>query len=199
MYQDMIRAELSEAADVLNRFLNDDKNVADIETAAKLLADSFKQGGKVLSCGNGGSHCDAMHFAEELTGRYREDRPGYPGIAISDPSHLSCVSNDFGYDHVFSRYLEAVGAQGDVLFGLSTSGNSGNIIKAIEAARAKGMKVITLTGKDGGKMAGLADVEIRVPHFGFADRIQEVHIKIIHILIMLVEKEMASSESLLLL
>ncbi|MCW8331767.1 D-sedoheptulose 7-phosphate isomerase [Photobacterium sp. SDRW27] len=193
MYQDLIRAELNEAAEVLNRFLSDEKNIADIEAAAKVLAESFKQGGKVLSCGNGGSHCDAMHFAEELTGRYRENRPGYPGIAISDPSHLSCVSNDFGYDHVFSRYLEAVGAQGDVLFGLSTSGNSGNILKAIDAAKAKGMKTIALTGKDGGKMAGLADVEIRVPHFGFADRIQEVHIKIIHILIMLVEKEMASS------
>lgn len=191
MYQDNIRAELTEAAEVLNRFLIDDKNIADIEAAAKLLAESFKQGGKVLSCGNGGSHCDAMHFAEELTGRYRENRPGYPGIAISDPSHLSCVSNDFGYESVFSRYLEAVGAKGDVLFGLSTSGNSGNILKAIEAAKAKGMKVIALTGKDGGKMAGLADVEIRVPHFGYADRIQEVHIKIIHILIMLIEKEMA--------
>ncbi|MCG7586523.1 D-sedoheptulose 7-phosphate isomerase [Photobacterium sp. OFAV2-7] len=193
MYQDLIRAELNEAAEVLNRFLSDEKNIADIEAAAKVLAESFKQGGKVLSCGNGGSHCDAMHFAEELTGRYRENRPGYPGIAISDPSHLSCVSNDFGYDYVFSRYLEAVGSKGDVLFGLSTSGNSGNILKAIDAAKAKGMKTIALTGKDGGKMAGLADVEIRVPHFGFADRIQEVHIKIIHILIMLVEKEMASS------
>lgn len=193
MYQDLIRAELNEAAEVLNCFLSDENNIADIEAAAKVLAESFKQGGKVLSCGNGGSHCDAMHFAEELTGRYRENRPGYPGIAISDPSHLSCVSNDFGYDYVFSRYLEAVGAKGDVLFGLSTSGNSGNILKAIEAAKAKGMKTIALTGKDGGKMAGLADVEIRVPHFGFADRIQEVHIKIIHILIMLVEKEMADS------
>lgn len=191
MYQDLIRDELTDAADVLNRFLSDDKNLTDIEAAAKLLADSFKQGGKVLSCGNGGSHCDAMHFAEELTGRYRENRPGYPGIAISDPSHLSCVSNDFGYEYVFSRYLEAVGAKGDVLFGLSTSGNSGNILKAIEAAKAKGMKTIALTGKDGGQMAGLADVEIRVPHFGYADRIQEIHIKIIHILIMLVEKEMA--------
>lgn len=193
MYQDLIRTELTEAADVLNRFLSDEKNIADIEAAAKLLAASFKQGGKVLSCGNGGSHCDAMHFAEELTGRYRDNRPGYPGIAISDPSHLSCVSNDFGYEYVFSRYLEAVGASGDVLFGLSTSGNSGNILKAIEAAKAKGMKTIALTGKDGGQMAGLADVEIRVPHFGFADRIQEVHIKIIHILIMLVEKEMAEA------
>ncbi|MCG3730543.1 D-sedoheptulose 7-phosphate isomerase [Vibrio cincinnatiensis] len=191
MYQDLIKRELTEAAEVLNAFLADEQNIANIEAAAKMIADSFKQGGKVLSCGNGGSHCDAMHFAEELTGRYRENRPGYPGIAISDPSHLSCVSNDFGYDYVFSRYVEAVGSQGDVLFGLSTSGNSGNILKAIEAAQAKGMKTIALTGKDGGKMAGLADVEIRVPHFGYADRIQEVHIKIIHIIIQLIEKEMA--------
>ncbi|HCE3385404.1 TPA: D-sedoheptulose 7-phosphate isomerase [Vibrio parahaemolyticus] len=190
MYQDLIRSELNEAAEVLNKFLSDDHNIAQIEAAAKMVADSFKQDGKVLSCGNGGSHCDAMHFAEELTGRYRDNRPGYAGIAISDPSHLSCVSNDFGYDFVFSRYVEAVGRKGDVLFGLSTSGNSGNILKAIEAAKAKGMKTIALTGKDGGKMAGLADVEIRVPHFGYADRIQEVHIKIIHIIIQLIEKEM---------
>jgi D-sedoheptulose 7-phosphate isomerase len=190
MYQDLIRSELNEAAEVLNKFLSDDHNIAQIEAAAKMIADSFKQDGKVLSCGNGGSHCDAMHFAEELTGRYRDNRPGYAGIAISDPSHLSCVSNDFGYDFVFSRYVEAVGRKGDVLFGLSTSGNSGNILKAIEAAKAKGMKTIALTGKDGGKMAGLADVEIRVPHFGYADRIQEVHIKIIHIVIQLIEKEM---------
>ncbi|EHY9870722.1 D-sedoheptulose 7-phosphate isomerase [Vibrio vulnificus] len=190
MYQDLIRNELTEAADVLNKFLSDDHNIAQIEAAAKMIAESFKQDGKVLSCGNGGSHCDAMHFAEELTGRYRENRPGYAGIAISDPSHLSCVSNDFGYDYVFSRYVEAVGRKGDVLFGLSTSGNSGNILKAIEAAKAKGMKTIALTGKDGGKMAGLADVEIRVPHFGYADRIQEVHIKVIHIIIQLIEKEM---------
>ncbi|MGF1773514.1 D-sedoheptulose 7-phosphate isomerase [Vibrio maritimus] len=190
MYQDLIRNELTEAAEVLNKFLSDDHNIAQIEAAAKMIADSFKQEGKVLSCGNGGSHCDAMHFAEELTGRYRENRPGYAGIAISDPSHLSCVSNDFGYDFVFSRYVEAVGRRGDVLFGLSTSGNSGNILKAIDAAKAKGMKTIALTGKDGGKMAGLADIEIRVPHFGYADRIQEVHIKIIHIIIQLVEKEM---------
>ena len=191
MYHDLIKNELTEAADVLNKFLSDEHNIQQIEAAAKLIADSFKQGGKVLSCGNGGSHCDAMHFAEELTGRYRENRPGYPGIAISDPSHLSCVSNDFGYDFVFSRYVEAVGQKGDVLFGLSTSGNSGNILKAIEAAKAKGMKTIALTGKDGGKMAGCADIEIRVPHFGYADRIQEIHIKIIHIVIQLIEKEMA--------
>ena len=190
MYQDLIRGELTEAADTLSRFLQDDANIEAIQKAAVLLADSFKAGGKVLSCGNGGSHCDAMHFAEELTGRYRENRPGYPAIAISDVSHISCVSNDFGYEYFFSRYVEAVGKEGDVLLGISTSGNSGNIIKAISAAREKGMKVITLTGKDGGKMAGSADIEIRVPHFGYADRIQEIHIKVIHILIQLIEKEM---------
>ncbi|NLS13182.1 D-sedoheptulose 7-phosphate isomerase [Vibrio sp. SM6] len=193
MYQDLIRSELNEAAQVLNAFLSDEHNLQQIEFAAKMIADSFKAGGKVLSCGNGGSHCDAMHFAEELTGRYRENRPGFAGIAISDPSHLSCVSNDFGYEYVFSRYVEAVGREGDVLFGLSTSGNSGNILKAIEAAKAKGMRTIALTGKDGGQMAGLADIEIRVPHFGYADRIQEVHIKIIHIIIQLIEKEMADA------
>lgn len=191
MYLDQIKAELNEAATVLDKFLNDENNIALIQQAALLISDSFKQGGKVLSCGNGGSHCDAMHFAEELTGRYRENRPAYPAIAISDVSHLSCVSNDFGYEYVFSRYLEGVGKTGDVLLGISTSGNSKNILNAIEVAKTKGMKVIALTGKDGGKMAGLADVEIRVPHFGYADRIQEIHIKVIHILMMLIEQEMA--------
>ena len=193
MYQDLIRSELNEAAQTLAKFLSDDRHIQSIEDAAKMIADSFKAGGKVLSCGNGGSHCDAMHFAEELTGRYRDNRPAYPAIAISDPSHLSCVSNDYGYDFVFSRYIEALGNKGDVLLGISTSGNSANIIRAIDAAHAKGMKVIALTGKDGGKMAGTADVEIRVPHFGYADRIQEIHIKSIHILIQLIEKEMATA------
>lgn len=193
MYQQQILAELNEAAELLDKFINDENNLKLIQQAALLLADSFKQGGKVLSCGNGGSHCDAMHFAEELTGRYRENRPGYPAIAISDVSHLSCVSNDFGYDYVFSRYVEAVGQKGDVLFGLSTSGNSKNVLNAIDAAKKKGMKVIALTGKDGGQMAGLADVEIRVPHFRYADRTQEIHIKIIHILMMLIEFEMAKT------
>lgn len=192
MYFDLIKQELETAQQALSDFLADSANLESIEAAAKLIADSLKQGGKVMSCGNGGSHCDAMHFAEELTGRYREDRPGYAGIAISDPSHLSCVSNDYGYDFVFSRYLEAVGREGDVVLGISTSGNSKNILTAINAAKAKGIKVVTLTGKDGGKMAGIADVEIRVPYFGYADRIQEIHIKVIHILIMLIEKEMAA-------
>ena len=193
MYLDQIKAELQEAADVLDKFMHDEKNIQLIQDAALLISNSFKQGGKVLSCGNGGSHCDAMHFAEELTGRYRANRPGYPAIAISDVSHLSCVGNDFGYEYVFSRYIEAVGQKGDVLFGLSTSGNSKNVLNAIKVAKEKGMKVIAMTGKDGGQMAGLADVEIRVPHFRYADRTQEIHIKVIHILMMLIEFEMAKA------
>lgn len=187
----LIKDELLEAQTVLSAFLSEQQNLQNIEDAASLLADSFKHDGKVLACGNGGSHCDAMHFAEELTGRYREHRPSYPAIAISDASHISCVGNDYGFEYIFARYLEGVGRSGDVLFCLSTSGNSANILKAIDVAKSKGIKVIALTGKDGGKMAGLADIEIRVPHFGFADRIQEVHIKIIHILIYLIEKKMA--------
>lgn len=188
-YISIISKELNEAAEVLRVFLNNKENLKSIEAAAKAIADSIKQGGKVISCGNGGSHCDAMHFAEELTGRYRDNRKALPAICVSDPSHLSCVSNDYGYEFVFSRYLEALGNTGDVLLGISTSGNSANIVKAAQTAKEKGMKVIILSGKDGGKLAPLADIELRVPHFGYADRIQEVHIKIIHILILLVEKE----------
>ena len=191
MYINTIRDELNQAIDVLGNFVANDDNLKKIQQAAILIADSFKQGGKVLSCGNGGSHCDAMHFAEELTGRFRDNRPSYPAIAISDVSHISCVGNDYGFDYIFSRYVEGVGQKGDVLLGISTSGNSANVLKAIEVAKQKGMKIITLTGKDGGKMNGLADVDIRVPHFGYADRVQEIHIKVIHILILLIEKEMA--------
>ncbi len=187
----LVQEELSEAATVLNAFINDQESHIKITKAAELLVDSFKAEGKVISCGNGGSHCDAMHFAEELTGRYRDNRPAYPAIAISDPSHLSCVGNDYGYKYVFSRFVEGVGREGDVLFGISTSGNSANIVQATEVAKAKGMKVILLTGKDGGVLVNKADIEIRVPHFGYADRIQEVHIKIIHILINLIEKGMS--------
>ncbi|MBL7876039.1 MAG: D-sedoheptulose 7-phosphate isomerase [Cyclobacteriaceae bacterium] len=188
-YASLIAGELNEAADVLQNFLKDANNLKNIEAAAKAIANSIKQGGKVISCGNGGSHCDAMHFAEELTGRYRDNRKAMPAICVSDPSHISCVSNDYGYEFVFSRYLEALGNKGDVLVGISTSGNSGNIINAARTAKEKGMIVIILSGKDGGKLAPLADIELRVPHFGYADRIQEIHIKIIHILILLIEKE----------
>jgi D-sedoheptulose 7-phosphate isomerase len=187
-YKDIISNELGEAQQVLDRFLNDPQQIEKIEQAANMMAAAIMNNGKILSCGNGGSHCDAMHFAEELTGRYRDNRRALPAIAISDVSHLSCVSNDFGYEYVFSRYIEGLGQPGDVLLGLSTSGNSPNIIRAAEAARNKGMKVIILSGKDGGKLGGVADVEIRVPHFGYADRIQEIHIKVIHIFMLLIEK-----------
>ncbi|TDE13884.1 D-sedoheptulose 7-phosphate isomerase [Dyadobacter psychrotolerans] len=187
-YQEIINQELQEAQAVLDRFLNDPVQIAKVEEAAALMADAIQNNGKIISCGNGGSHCDAMHFAEELTGRYRDNRRSLPAIAISDVSHISCVSNDFGYEYVFSRFVEGLGQQGDVLLGLSTSGNSANIIRAAEAAKAKGMKVVILSGKDGGKLAGAADVEIRVDHFGYADRIQEIHIKVIHIFMLLIER-----------
>jgi len=187
-YQSIINQELQEAQIVLDRFLSDPVQIEKIEAAAALMAAAILKNGKIISCGNGGSHCDAMHFAEELTGRYRDNRRALPAIAISDVSHLSCVSNDYGYEFVFSRYVEGLGQPGDVLLGLSTSGNSKNIILAAEAAKAKGMKVIILSGKDGGKLAGAADIEIRVDHFGYADRIQEIHIKVIHIFMLLIEK-----------
>lgn len=189
--QQLIEQELREASRVLDAFLRDESTTRRIGEAATIMAQAVRQGGKIISCGNGGSHCDAMHFAEELTGKYREPRKAIPAICISDPSHITCVGNDYGYDHIFSRYLEALGNKGDVLLAISTSGQSGNVIKAAETARARGMTVVALTGKDGGKLAGLADVEIRVPHNGFADRIQEIHIKVIHILILLIEKKLA--------
>ena len=170
-------------------FVKSPTSVLKIEEAATLMANSVKSGGKIISCGNGGSHCDAMHFAEELTGKYRDARKAIPAICISDPTHISCVGNDYGYDFIFSRYLEALGNKGDVLLCISTSGNSRNILEAVRVAKEKGMKIVALTGKDGGKLGPSADIEIRVPHKGYADRIQEVHIKIIHVLILLIEKQ----------
>lgn len=183
----LIRENLVEAKSVLDQFLADESNIENVASAIQLMVDSIKNGGKILSCGNGGSMCDAMHFAEELTGRFRNDRRALPAISISDPSHMSCVGNDYGYQYVFSRYVEALGKEGDVLLAISTSGNSGNVVEAIFAARAKGMKVVGLTGKDGGKMAGLCDIELRAPHTPYADRAQELHIKLIHSIIQGVE------------
>jgi D-sedoheptulose 7-phosphate isomerase len=186
----LVQAELTEARTVLDHFLADERNLACIAEAAELVVASLKNGGKVLTCGNGGSLCDAQHFAEELSGRYRHDRPALAAIALTEASHMTCVANDYGFEFVFSRFVQALGRRGDVLLAISTSGNSPNILNAAEAARAAGLKVVSLTGKNGGKLADLSDVEIRVPHFGFADRIQEVHIKAIHIMIMLIEKLM---------
>lgn len=182
-----IADHFEQALEVLQKF-NNDANFQKIENAGKIMVESIVNNGKIISCGNGGSMCDAMHFAEELTGRYRNNRPGIAAISISDPSHLSCVANDYGYEFVFSRFIESVGQPGDVLLGISTSGNSKNVLLAIEAARAKGMKVIGLTGKDGGQMAGLCDEEIRAPHAPYADRAQEIHIKVIHSLIDFIER-----------
>jgi D-sedoheptulose 7-phosphate isomerase len=184
-----IADHFSEALEVLQKF-NTEANFKKIENAGQLMVDALQNNGKIISCGNGGSMCDAMHFAEELTGRYRENRPGIAALSISDPSHMSCVGNDYGFDFVFSRFIEAVGQKGDVLLCISTSGNSKNVLLAIEAARSKGMKVVGLTGKDGGKMDGLCDVEIRAPHAPFADRAQEIHIKVIHSLIHFIERKL---------
>ena len=185
----MIKHELLQASDVLDDFMQDPVNLQKIEESAALLSQAFKKENKVISCGNGGSHCDAMHFAEELTGRFREDRNPMPAICISDVSHITCVGNDFGFEHVFSRYVSGVGVEGDILMAISTSGKSMNVVMAAQAAKKKGMKVIALTGNSGGELGEIADIEIRVPYYGFADRIQEIHIKIIHILILLIEKK----------
>lgn len=186
--QEEIRKQFGESQSVLENFISDDKNFQSIENGAKLMIAALGAGNKIISCGNGGSMCDAMHFAEELSGRFRNNRKSLAALSISDPSFLSCVANDYGYDFVFSRFLEGVGQAGDVLLAISTSGNSSNVLKAIESAKEKGMKVIGLTGKDGGKMANICDIEIRAPHSTYADRAQEIHIKVIHTFIYLIEK-----------
>jgi len=183
-----IRSHFEESLAVLQAFLADETNFSKIETAGEMMATAIKSGAKIISCGNGGSMSDAMHFAEELTGRFREDRPSMAAIAISDPSYLSCVANDYGYDKVFSRYVEGVGNTGDVLLAISTSGNSKNVLEAVGAAKSKGMSVVALTGKDGGELAKVADVEIRAPKSLYADRVQEIHIKVIHALIDFIER-----------
>lgn len=185
-----VKQHFIEAQNCLGDFLSNEANFQKIFDASAAIVKSFENGGKIISAGNGGSHCDAMHFAEELTGRYKNNRKALPAIAISDPSHLSCVGNDYGYEFVFSRYLEALGQQGDVFLGISTSGNSQNIINAISVAKSKGMFVIGLTGKDGGKIGPMCDIEIRAPKSEFADRAQEIHIKIIHAIIDTIEKLM---------
>jgi len=188
--KDNIKKHFIDAHSVIEQFIANESNFDNIERALDLMVESIKGGGKILSCGNGGSMCDAMHFAEELTGKYRNDRPAIGAISMSDVSHMACVGNDYGYDFVFSRYLEAVGRKGDILLAISTSGNSKNVINAIEVAKKTGIKVIGLTGKDGGKMAQICDVEIRAPHSEYADRAQEIHIKVIHSLIDGIERSL---------
>jgi D-sedoheptulose 7-phosphate isomerase len=184
---DRIKRNFTDAQQVLNEFIENENNWVAFEKAGKIMLDAIKNNHIIFSCGNGGSMCDAMHFAEELSGRFRLDRPAMPAIAISDASHLTCVGNDYGFDYVFSRYIEGIGKPDDVLLCISTSGNSKNINNAALAARAKGMKVIALTGKSGGQLASLADVELRAPVSEFSDRVQEIHIKLIHSFIHYIE------------
>lgn len=186
-----IRAALEEAREGLESLITNEQMLGKVAEAANLMISSLKQDGKVMSCGNGGSLCDAMHFAEELSGRFRKDRPALAAMSLADPSHMSCVGNDYGYDCVFSRFVEAIGKKGDVLLAITTSGTSKNVVKAAQAAKAKGIKVVALTGKPDTPICELADVAVITPAGRFADRVQELHIKVIHILIELIEAAMA--------
>ena len=178
----------SEAAQLLDTVRNDAAFMDAVEAAGIALCQAIAQGGKIISCGNGGSMSDAMHFAEELSGRYRDDRPGLPAISCSDPSHITCVGNDYGFDQVFARFVQALGQSGDCLLAISTSGNSANVLEAAKAAKSKGMTVIGLTGRGGGALKALCDAAVDVPWNGYADRVQEVHIKVIHAWIDLIER-----------
>ncbi len=171
-------------------FWNDSQTIDTIERAATLLSDALKNGNKIISCGNGGSLCDATHFAEELTGRYRKNRTSLPAIAINDPAYITCVGNDFSFDEIYSRYVEGVGQEGDVLLAISTSGNSMNIVKAAESARLKNMKVLVLTSTGNNLLTALGDVVVAAPKLAYSDRVQEIHIQVIHILIQAIEKQL---------
>lgn len=179
----------TEAAQVLNQFLSEQKNLELCQKFTQAMVETINSGGNLFSCGNGGSHCDAMHFAEEFTGRYRKNRRPIGAMALGDPSHTTCVANDFGFEHIFARQLEGLGRKGDLLIGLSTSGNSKNVILAFEAAKKLGIKRVALLGRDGGALKDMADVAVIVPG-ATADRIQEMHIKLVHIVIETVEREL---------
>ena len=185
-----VLAALNDARDALDALISNEKTIEAVVAAAGLMADAVEGDGKVMSCGNGGSLCDAMHFAEEMPGRYRGNRRPYAALAISDASHMACVGNAYGYEEVFSRYVEAHGRKGDVLLAITTSGTSRNIVKAAEVARRKGVKVVALTGRDETPITELADVSIVTPAGRWADRVQELHIKCIHILIELIERRL---------
>lgn len=187
-----IEQNLIQAKEVLEKFTQNKSNISLIEQAANALADCLGNGGTIMSCGNGGSMCDSMHFVEELTGRFRKDRRALKAISMGDPSHITCVANDFGYEHIFSRNVEAWGSAGDCLLAISTSGNSQNVIKAAELAKSKKMVVIGLLGKSGGKLKDLSDFPIIVES-DVTERIQEIHIKIIHAFIEGIERQLFPS------
>ena len=185
---DVVRAGLQEASQALTALLANEPALAAVAAAGALMASSLKAGHKMYSCGNGGSLCDAMHFAEELSGRFRDDRPAYAAMSISDPGHMSCVGNDYGYEQVFSRFMQAHGRKGDVLLAISTSGTSKNVLAAVAAARVAGVHVVGLTGQAGSGLALHSDIAIVTPAGRYADRVQELHIKCIHMFIEIVER-----------
>lgn len=193
MSAEIILKALSDARFHLQGLLENEHALSQIETAGSSLTETLQRGGRIFSCGNGGSMCDAMHFAEELSGRYRKDRKALAALSISDPAHLSCVSNDFGYEQVFSRYLEAHGRAGDCLIAISTSGSSKNVLLAARAAKELGMTVIAMTGRADCQLGELAHIHICTPAGKYADRVQELHIKVLHILIELVESRLGLS------
>ena len=186
--KEQIKNTLQESQQALDALINNDTELGHIDSAAQLIIESLTNGGTIFSCGNGGSMCDAMHFAEELTGRYRQNRRGHAAVAISDPSHISCVANDFGYEFIFSRYLESHAKAGDVLIGISTSGTSKNVVEAAKAAQKLGVKAIILSGRAANELESLADVYVCTKGGDYADRVQELHIKTLHIFIELVER-----------
>ncbi len=182
-----LQKSLIQALDTLTQVIQAPQTLENLQKAATELANTFQSGGKVMACGNGGSACDAIHFCEEFTGRYRKNRSPLPAISLTDPGYLTCTANDFGYDQVFARGVEAYGKSGDMLVVLTTSGNSENIIQAVQKAKQLGLKTIALLGKDGGKLKGHCDVEWIIPGTT-ADRIQEIHMTLLHVLIEGVER-----------
>ncbi len=191
---DSIKKSLNEANATMQKFISDTAVIESIEKAALLMAESLQKGGKIIACGNGGSLCDATHFAEELTGRFRKNRRPLPALSINDPGHITCVANDFGFEYIFSKYVEALGAENDILFAFSTSGNSGNVIRAAEAAIQKGMKVVGMTRKGENALSKIADIAIQVEHAAFADRIQEMHILAVHIIVECIEEKLGLND-----
>ncbi len=185
-----IRAALSESASALSNLAASEEALMAVGGAAECLVETLGRQGRVFSCGNGGSMCDAMHFAEEMSGRFRRDRPALAALAISDPGHITCTANDFGYEKVFARFLQAHGRTGDALLAISTSGKSGSVVEAARVARAMGLRVVALTGRPGSSLGMAADIEICTPGGAYPDRVQELHIKVIHILVELVERRL---------
>ena len=191
-----ILSELKESAAILDEFIHSNTALSAIEDSIVLMSNALLNGNKIISCGNGGSMSDAMHFAEELSGKFRNERKPLPAIAIADPAYITCTGNDYGFDHIFARFIEGFGKEGDILLAISTSGNSPNVIKAAEAAKQLKMFVVALTGKDGGALSSIADIEIRAPYSNYSDRAQEIHIKVIHILIKQIEEALLKAGAL---